>query len=61
MTEPGMMNIYWSKIKLRAAANQAMYLVIFHWIVGSLYLNWYNLYLLLIVILDRCRVFNKGD
>ena len=22
MTEPGMMNIYWTKIKLRAAANQ---------------------------------------
>ena len=29
MTEPGMMNIYWTKIKLRAAANQAIYLVIF--------------------------------
>ena len=30
MTEPGMMSIYWTKIKLRAAANQAIYLVIFH-------------------------------
>ena len=30
MTEPGRMNIYWTKIKLRAAANQAIYLVIFH-------------------------------
>ena len=30
MTEPGMMKIYWTKIKLRAAANQAIYLVIFH-------------------------------
>ena len=30
MTEPGMMNIYRIKIKLRAAANQAIYLVIFH-------------------------------
>ena len=30
MTEPGMMNIYWTKIKLRAAANQAIFLVIFH-------------------------------
>ena len=29
MTEPGMMNIYWTKIKLRTAANQAIYLVIF--------------------------------
>ena len=25
MTEPGMMNIYWTKIKLRDAANQAIY------------------------------------
>ena len=38
MTEPGMMNIYWTKIKLRAAANQAIYLVIFHQVVGSLVL-----------------------
>ena len=30
MTEPGMMNIYWTKINLRAAANQAIYVVIFH-------------------------------
>ena len=30
MTEPGMMNIYWTKIKLWAAAHQAIYLVIFH-------------------------------
>ena len=37
MTEPGMVNIYWSKIKLRAAAIQAIYLVIFHWVVRSLY------------------------
>ena len=29
MTEPGMMNIYWTKIKLRAAANQTIHLVIF--------------------------------
>ena len=30
VTDPGVMNIYWTKIKLRAAANQAIYLVIFH-------------------------------
>ena len=30
MTEPGMMNIYCTKIKLRAAVHQAIYLVIFH-------------------------------
>ena len=37
-----MTNIYWTKIKLRAAANQAIliHLLIFHWVVGSLYLNW---------------------
>ena len=35
-----MINIYWTKIKkLRAAANQGIYLVIFQWVVGSLYLN----------------------
>ena len=44
MTEPGMINIYWTKIKLRSAANQAIYLVIFHWVVGSLYLNSYTFY-----------------
>ena len=44
MTEPGMTNIYWTKIKLRDAANQAIYLVIFHYVVGSLYLNSYNFY-----------------
>ena len=38
MAEPGMMNIYWTKIKLRAAANQGIYVVIFHEVVGSLYL-----------------------
>ena len=27
MTEPGMINIYWIKIKLRAAANQAIYVL----------------------------------
>ena len=37
MTEVGMMKIYWTKIKLWAAANQAIYLVIFHWVAGSLY------------------------
>ena len=41
MIEPGMMNIYWIKIKLRAVANQIIYLVIFHWVVGRLYLNSY--------------------
>ena len=35
MIEPDMTNIYWTKIKLRAAANQAIYLVIVHWVVGS--------------------------
>ena len=30
MTEPGMMNIYRTKIKLRAAANQAIYLMMFY-------------------------------
>ena len=34
-------NIYRTKIKLRAAANQAIYLVIFYRVVGSLCLNWY--------------------
>ena len=33
MTEPSMMNIYWIKLKLHAVANQAIYLVIFHWVV----------------------------
>ena len=42
MTEHGMMNSYWTKIKLRAAAKQAI--VIFHWVVGNIYLNSYNLY-----------------
>ena len=60
MTEPGMMNIYWTKIKLRAAASQAIYLVIFHEIVGSLYLNSYMF--LLLLLLDRCRVLREvGD
>ena len=40
MIEPGIKNIYWTEIKLRAAANQTIYLVIFQWVVGSLYLNW---------------------
>ena len=35
LTEPGMMNIYWTKIKLCTAANQAIYLVIFHRVVGQ--------------------------
>ena len=38
MTEPGMMNIYCTKIKLRAAAQQAIYLVIVLYVVGSLVL-----------------------
>ena len=41
MIEPDMTNIYWTNIKLSAAADQAIYLVIFHWVVGSLSLNWY--------------------
>ena len=41
MTEPGMMNIYWTKIKGQAAPNQAIYLLIFHWVVGSVCLNSY--------------------
>ena len=45
------MDIYWTKIKLRAAANTAIYLVIFHWVVGTLYLS------LLILVLDLCRGF----
>ena len=36
-----MMNIYRTKIKLCAAANQAIYLEIFYRVVGSLCLNWY--------------------
>ena len=36
MTEAGVMNIYCTKIKLRAAAHQAIYLVIFLKVVGSL-------------------------
>ena len=39
MIEPGMMSIYWTKIKLRASAKQRIYLVIFHWVVGILYLK----------------------
>ena len=38
MTEPGVMNSYCTKIKLRAAAHQAMYLVISNQVVGSLVL-----------------------
>ena len=49
-----MMNIYWTKIKLRASANQTIYLVIFHWVVGSLYSKWY-----INCLLDRCRVFKR--
>ena len=41
MIKPGMMNIYRTKIKLRVAAIQAIYLVVFHWVAGSLYLNSY--------------------
>ena len=41
MIDPDMTNIYWTKIKFRAATNQALYLVISNWAVGSLYLNWY--------------------
>ena len=36
MIESDMKNIYWNKIKLRAAANKAIYLVIFHWVVRNL-------------------------
>ena len=36
ITEPGMMNIYWTKSKVRAAAHRAIYLVSFHQVVGSL-------------------------
>ena len=43
------MNIYWTKVKLRAAANQPIYLVISHWVVGTLYLSLY------ILLLDLCR------
>ena len=39
MIEPHAMNIYWIKNKLRAAADQAMSLVISHWVVGTLYLR----------------------
>ena len=46
------MNIYWTKIMLRAAAKQAIYLMLFHWVVGSLYLNWY--------INFTTRLFNKN-
>ena len=46
------MNIYCTKIKLRAAANQAIYLVIFRWVVGNLYLHWY-----INLVLTRFRVF----
>ena len=35
MTRPGMTNIYCTQIKLRAAAHQAIYLVIFHQVAGS--------------------------
>ena len=51
MLEPCMMNIYWAKINLRAAANQAIYLVTFHWVVGTLYPS------LLILLLDLPRGF----
>ena len=57
MIEPDMTNICWTKIKLRVADNQAIYLVISHWVVGSLYLNWYINF----TILDRCRVFRKEE
>ena len=39
MIEPDMTNIYWTKIKLRAAANQAIYLMIFHWVVSRKFIS----------------------
>jgi len=39
------MDIYWTKINLRSAANRANYVVIFHWMVGTLYLSLYILLL----------------
>ena len=54
MTELGMMNIYRTKIKLRCAADQSIYLVIFYWVVGNLYLS------LLILLLDLWRGFSEA-
>ena len=59
MTEPSMTNIYLTKIKLPAAANQTSYLVIFPWVVESLYLNLYNI--LLILLLDRFWGYKRGS
>ena len=41
----------------RCAANQAIYLVISHWVVGSLYLNWYINF----TTIDRRRFFRREE
>ena len=50
-----LLNIYWTKTKLPAAANQAIYIVIFHWVVGTSYMS------LLMLLLYLCMGFyEKG-
>ena len=49
MIKPSMMNIYCPKIRLRVAANQTIYLMIYHWVVGILCMS------LLILLLELCR------
>ena len=46
-----------TKIKLPAAANHAIYLVIFHWVVGSLYLIEYIHF----TVSPIRRVFKRGE
>ena len=45
----GKMNIYWTKIKLRAIANQAIYLVILDWAVN--FWNFISSLLILVLVL----------
>ena len=59
MTEPGMINIYWTKIKLQAVANQAIYLVIFLWVSRKFISE--LVYFLLILLLDRYSVFKREE
>ena len=56
MTEPGMINIYWTKIKLRTAAN-----LFNDFPLGSRKFISELVYFLLILLLDRYRVFKRGE
>ena len=51
------MNIYWSKVKLRAVANQAIYLVILDWVVN--FWNFISTLLILPLVL-YVEAFKRG-